>query len=198
MLPYVRSTRGFTIIEMMIVLTMLAIVITVGAPSFTGFVQEGRAKSGIRSVAVSMQTARLKAINANRRAYIDFSPGALTPADSFYTIWLDVDADLTFDTGEADSSGLAMPDSKGGVNGFKLPQGVKFGVSGVAAGPDGMAIATDGVDFGGNDYVSFNGRGNASSSGLVIITAENGSVYAATLTTLGAVRTWRWEDNTWK
>jgi len=183
---------------MMIVLTMLAIVITVGAPSFSGFIQEGRAKSGIRSVAVSIQTARLKAINANRRAYIDFAPGALTPADSFFTIWLDVDADLAYDAGETDSSGMSMPESKGGINGFKLPRGVKFGTTGITSGPDAIAVPSDGVNFGGSDAVSFNGRGEAASAGLIMITGENGSVYAATLTTLGAVRTWRWEDSTWK
>lgn len=198
MLPNAKSIRGFTLIEMMIVLTMLAIVITVGAPSFSGFVKEGRAKSGIRSVAVSIQTARLKAINSNRRAFIDFAPGALTPADSFFTIWLDIDADLTYDTGETDSSGMAMPEIKSGISGFKLPYGVKFGTSGITSGPDSVSVPSDGVDFGGNNAVSFNGRGEAASAGVVMITGENGSVYAATLTTLGAVRTWRWEDNTWK
>ena len=198
MLPYSKSTRGFTLVELMIVLTMLAIMVTVGAPSFSGFIQEGRVKSGARAVAISIQTARLKAINANRRAYIDFAPGALTPADSFYTIWLDMDADLTFDDGEADSSGLAMPDVKNNIPGFALALGVCFKSTGVTSGPDGLAIAADGVDFGGSDAVSFNGRGEASSPGVVYLTGENGSIYSVTVTSLGAVRTFRWEDNTWK
>ena len=198
MLPYSKTTKGFTLIELLIVLTMLAIVITVGAPSFSGFIQENRVKSSSRAVAVAIQTARLKAINSNRRAYMDFAPGALTPADSFYTIWLDIDGDLAYDDGEADSSGLAMPHIKGGISGFSLPLGVVFGVSGVGTGPDAMTVAADGVDFGGNDEVSFNGRGEASSSGVVYVTGENGSIYAVTVTSLGAVRSWRWEDNTWK
>lgn len=198
MLPYYRTTRGFTLIELLIVLTMLAILVTVGAPSFSGFVQEGRIKSAAHHVAVSIQTARLKAINANRRAYIDFAPGALTPADSFYTIWLDVDADLTFDDGEADSSELAMEFTKSGIPGYALPTGVSFKSTGVTSGPDGLAIAADGVDFSGSDAVSFNGRGTASSAGVVYLTGENGSIYSVTVTTLGAVRTRRWEDNIWK
>jgi len=32
----------------------------------------------------------------------------------------------------------------------------------------------------------------------VLITGENGSNYAVTVSALGAVRTWRWEDNQWK
>ncbi len=198
MLPYSRSTEGFTLIELMIVLTMLAIVVTVGAPSFSGFIQEGRVKSAARAVAVSIQTARLKAINANRRAYIDFAPGTLTPADSFYTIWLDTDGDLNFDDGEADSSGLALPEVKNSIPGFALARGVSFKSTGVTSGPDGLAIAADGVDFGGSDAVSFNGRGDASSPGVVYLSGENGSVYSVTVTSLGAVRSRRWEDSTWK
>ncbi len=198
MLPYSRSKQGFTLIELMIVLTMLAIVVTVGAPSFSGFIQEGRLKSAARAAAISVQTARLKAINSNRRAYIDFAPGALTPADSFYTIWLDTDNDLAFDEGEVDSSGLAMPDVKGGIPGFALSRGVSFKSTGVTSGPDGLAIAGDGVDFGGANAVSFNGRGEASSAGVVYLTGENGSIYSVTVTSLGAVRTRRWEDSTWK
>jgi len=198
MLPYSQSSQGFTLVELMIVVTMLSIVLTIGAPSFSGFIQEGRVKSGSRAVAVAIQTARLKAINSNRRAYIDFAPGSLTPADSFYTIWLDIDNDLSFDAGEADSSGLAMPEVKSGIPGFALAKGVAFKSTGVTSGPDGLAIASDGVDFGGNDAVSFNGRGEASSAGVVYLTGENGSIYSVTVTSLGAVRSLRWEDNTWK
>ncbi len=125
-------------------------------------------------------------------------PGSLTPADSFYTIWLDVDGDLSYDDGEADSSGLAMPETKSGISGFKLPLGVTFGISGVVTGPDSMAIVADGVDFSGNDDVSFNGRGEAASAGVVYVTGENGTIYSVTVTKLGAVRSWRWEDNQWK
>jgi len=191
------KNSGFTLIELLLVLTMLAIVITVGAPSFSGFVKENRIKSGARSVAVAVQTARLKAISANRRCYLDFAPGSLTPADSFFTIWLDVDGDQSYDAGEIDSTFLALPETKGGYPGFKLPRGVKFGVSGVSLGPEGASIPPDGVDFNGSDRVGFNSRGEGT-AGVVFLTEEDGRNYAVTVGSLGAVRTWRWEDNQWK
>jgi prepilin-type N-terminal cleavage/methylation domain-containing protein len=192
-----RKKAGFTLIELLLVMTILGILITLGAPSFTGFVRTGRVKSGARSVAVAVQTARFKAISANRRCYIDFAPGALAPADSFFTIWLDVDGDSTYDAGEVDSSFLVMSQSKGGFNGFKLPKGVNFGVSGISTAPGGESIPADGVNFGGQNKAWFNSRGEAS-SGSVFLQGEGGAAYAITVSSLGGVRTWRWEDSQWK
>lgn len=192
------SRKGFTLIELLIVITMISIIITVGAPSFSGFIQEGRVKSAARSVAVGIQTARLRAINANRRCYLDFSAGSLAPADSFFTIWLDTNGNQSYDTGEIDSAQLAMPDTKSSLNGFKLPRGVTFAASGLSYGPDSATVTADGVDFSGNDYVGFNSRGESTSSGAVYLTGENGSIYAVSVSGLGAVRTFRWEDSQWK
>jgi len=194
------NNNGLTLIELMIVLTMLAILVTVGGPSFSGFIREGRIKSGTRAMAVSIQTARLKAISGNRRCYLDFAPGSLTPADSFYTIWLDTNGNHIYDTGESDSTRLALTETKSGFSGFMLPWGVSFGVGGTSpptVGPDAGAIPADGVDFGGGDMIWFNSRGEGT-AGSVFITSENGSNYAVTVSSLGAVRTWRWEDNQWK
>jgi prepilin-type N-terminal cleavage/methylation domain-containing protein len=194
------DNSGFTMLELFIVLTMLAIIITVAAPNFSGFLQEGRIKSGARAVAVSIQTARLKAISGNRRCYLDFAPGSLTPADSFYTLWLDSNGNHSYDSGESDSTRLALPETRSGFSGFILPPGVCFGVSGSSpptTGPDAGAIPADGVDFGGGDMTWFNSRGEGT-AGAVFLTSENGSNYAVTVTNLGAVRTWRWEDNQWK
>lgn len=192
------SRHGFTLIELLLVITMLSIVITVGAPSFSGLIQESRVKSGARTVAVALQTTRLRAINANRRCYIDFAPGALTPADSFYTIWLDTNSNHSYDVGEVDSSRLAMPDSKSSLSGFKLPRGVQFGATGVSTGPDSASVPGDGVDFSGNNEVGFNSRGECLATGTVFLTGQNGSVYAVSVGGLGAVRTYRWEDSQWK
>lgn len=200
MIKYRADNSGLTLIELMVVLTMLAIVITVAAPSFSGFLQESRTKSGARAVAVSIQTARLKAISGNRRCFIDFAPGSLTPADSFFTIWLDSNGNQAYDTGEIDSTRLALTETKSGFSGFMLPYGVSFGVGGAVpptTGPEAGAIPADGVDFGGSDRAWFNSRGEGT-AGSVFLTGENGSNYAVTVSTLGAVRTWRWEDNQWK
>ncbi len=193
-----HAERGFTIIELMLVITILAIVITAGAPRFSYFIQEVRLKNSARQVAVSFQTARLKAINGNRRCFIDFAPAGLTPADSFYTMWLDMDGDQVRDTGEIDSVRLAMPEAKAGIRGWKIARDARFGASGVGSGPEGRALPADGVDFGGADRVGFSSRGEATSTGAVYLYGPSGSNYAITVGSLGSVRLWRWESGQWK
>jgi prepilin-type N-terminal cleavage/methylation domain-containing protein len=192
-----RNTAGFTIIELMIVLVIIGITLTIAAPNFRGFVRENRVKTSARAIAVSLQIARLKAISSNRRCFVDFAPGSFSPADSFYTVWLDMNSNLAYDSGESDSTHLVQSDTKGSFKGYKLSQGVKFGVSGVSTGPESAAIPADGVDFGGSNRVGFNSRGVGTAGG-VYLTAENGSKYAITVSGLGAVRTWKWDNSQWK
>lgn len=192
-----KNVSGVTLVELMIVLTLIAILVAISAPSFEGWNRVNRLKSGVRKVAISLQNARLKAISANRRCYLDFAPGSLTPADSFFTVWLDVDGDQTYDSGEIDSTLIGFPDTKGGFPGFKLPRGVRFSASGPTSGPEGMTVAADGVDFNGADLVGFNAQGEGT-DGVVYLTGEGGNIFAVAVSRLGRVRTYRWEDNQWR
>jgi prepilin-type N-terminal cleavage/methylation domain-containing protein len=192
-----KNVSGFTLVELMIVVTVLAILVGISAPRFEGWNRINRLKSGVRQVATSIQNARFKAINANRRCYLDFAPGSLTPADSFFTIWLDVDGDQSYDIGEIDSTMIGFSDTRGGFPGLKLPRGVGFGVNGPTSGPEGMAVAADGVDFNGADLVGFNAQGEGT-AGVVYLTGEGGDIFAVAVSRLGRVRTYRWEDNQWR
>ncbi len=191
------AANGFTLIEAMLILAVLAIVLGIGVPSFRGLVRDNRLREGARGLALNFQTARLKAIAANRRCYLDFAAGALAPADSFYTIWLDTDGDQALDEGETDSTRLFPPDLRGGTKGYRLPPGVRLGVSGVGAGPGGAAIPADGVNFGGSDRVWFTPRG-AGIAGAVYLTGDGGGRFAVTVSQLGAVRLWQWEAGQWR
>ena len=191
------KASGFTLVELMIVMTMMAILIAIAAPRFEGWNRLNRLRTGVRQVAMSIQNARFKAISTNRRCYLDFAPGSLAPTDSFYTLWLDVDGDTTYDSGEIDSAMLGFSDTKGGLSGYKLPAGINFGATGPATGPEGMAMAADGVDFNGTDRVGFNAQGEGT-EGVVYITGEGGIIFAITVSRLGRVRTWQWENSQWR
>jgi len=192
-----KNDSGVTLVELMIVITMIAIIVSIGAPQFEGWNRLNRLRSGVRQVAAAMQNARLTAISANRRCYIDFGPGSLTPADSFFTLWLDVDGNGLYDSGEIDSTRIGFPESNGSFPGYKLPRGISFGANGPSSGPEGMTLASDGVDFGGADLVGFNAQGEGT-TGVVYLTGEGGYNFAITVSRLGRVRTWRWDDNQWK
>lgn len=192
-----EGISGFTLIELMIVMALIGLLIAIGAPRFEALNRINRLKTGVRQVATSIQNARLKAISANRRCYIDFALGTLTPADSFFTVWLDVNGDQTYDLGEIDSAGVGLPDTKDGYQGMKLPRGVSFGAGNPNTGPDGMALASDGVDFDGTNLLGFNARGEGT-TGVIYLRAEDGTTFAITVSRLGRVRTWQWGESQWK
>ena len=193
-----KNCKAFTLVELIIAITIIGILAMVGAPKFTEFNQMNRLRTANKIVMSVIQTGRLNAINANRRAYVDFEAGSNSASDGFVTIWLDCDGDGSYDSGEIDSTGLSLPDTSRGLSGYKLPGGVTFGAAGPTLGPDGQAVAAGGVDFGGATKVGFNPRGEATSSGTVYLKGENDINMAISVSSLGRVRTWQWEDSQWQ
>ena len=61
---------GFTLIEMITVLVVLAICAGIGLPSFTRFLERQRTLSAVSSLTTHMSLARMAAISRNRRAVL--------------------------------------------------------------------------------------------------------------------------------
>lgn len=62
-----RNAAGFTVIEVMIVLTIAAVLLAVGMPSFVQFSRETRAGSVTSSLTGDIQLARSEAVKRNSR-----------------------------------------------------------------------------------------------------------------------------------
>jgi len=60
-----RITRGFTIIELMVALTILGIVVAMAIPTFGGMIQNSKIGSSAKSYQIGIQTARAEAIRRN-------------------------------------------------------------------------------------------------------------------------------------
>ena len=63
--------HGFTLIELMIVLTIVAILIAVGLPSMTDFIAEQRVRTAASDVVSEIMFARAKAVEQSRRVIIE-------------------------------------------------------------------------------------------------------------------------------
>ncbi|PHR11223.1 MAG: general secretion pathway protein GspH [Sphingopyxis sp.] len=59
----VRALRGFTLIELMVAIAVLAIVTAIGLPAFSGTFERSRADADISDLLRAMNLARIEAIN---------------------------------------------------------------------------------------------------------------------------------------
>ena len=60
------STRGFTLIEMMVTVAVLAIIVSIAAPSFNGFFDRYRVKRAADTLSAFLINAKTEAIKRNK------------------------------------------------------------------------------------------------------------------------------------
>lgn len=71
-----RNNRGFTMIELMITITVFAILAAVGLPSFKSFIAAQRIKSASFDIMSSMMLARSEAVKRNANADVTPTSGS--------------------------------------------------------------------------------------------------------------------------
>jgi len=65
-MPAIRTQSGFTLVELMVVIAVLAILASIGIPGFQGIVAENRATSAANEFLATLQFARSAAIAQSR------------------------------------------------------------------------------------------------------------------------------------
>lgn len=70
------ATRGFTLVELMVVVALVAVVLSLAAPSLRDMVQVQRLRSTSAQVVTDVQYARSEAASRQRYVYVDFKPNA--------------------------------------------------------------------------------------------------------------------------
>jgi type IV fimbrial biogenesis protein FimT len=68
------SQRGFSLIEVMIALTVLGILISLGAPAFSGWLQSQQIRAAADAILNGMQVARGEAIRRNLTVQLTLEP----------------------------------------------------------------------------------------------------------------------------
>jgi len=66
------NSKGFTLIEIMVVVALIAIMTTLAIPSFRGMAQRLRTKSAGREIAMDLALARAKAISSGGNQDVSF------------------------------------------------------------------------------------------------------------------------------
>jgi len=77
-----HDQRGYSLIELSVVLVLLGLVVAVGMPAMQDWLERYRVRTATQSLAADMQLQRMRAVSRNRRFSIQFNQAAGT-----YTLW---------------------------------------------------------------------------------------------------------------
>lgn len=102
--------KGFTIIELLMTLAIIALVVVFGLPALDGAVARGGFTANVNEVIGGLNLARLEAVKQGRPIRISSISGTADWSDG-YRVWRDQDANNAFDAGEEIRVYEAMPNT---------------------------------------------------------------------------------------
>lgn len=162
--------RGFTLVEMVIAISIFGMILAVGTPPVVRFLRHFQARDSAQLVSGILRQARGKAIHEKNNYVVFFSTGFV---NSNITI-LDDDGGGNGNPSAAGFVATNRGNSKADLGEriygpYALPRGQVFGVVGGTTGPDGTYI-TSPVTFSGNPpRVIFYPNGSTNEEGLIIV-----------------------------
>lgn len=100
------NNRGFSLIELMIAVAIMAIISAIAIPSTISWREERKLQGAARAFMADMQLARLKAIREADAVSIVLIPG--TGAAGSYSIFVDLNQNSALDAGEEQVRNITM------------------------------------------------------------------------------------------
>jgi len=96
--------RGFTLIEVMIVIAIMAIMAAIAAPNYQEFMAQRRLNGTARLIMSDLMNARMQAVSQNNKVIVSLT------SNHQYQIVRDRNNNMTVDTGETGPSKDIHPD----------------------------------------------------------------------------------------
>jgi type IV fimbrial biogenesis protein FimT len=139
-----NNKSGFTLMELMVVIALLAIISAIGAPSFINWRNEAKLRDAVSLLRGDIEMAKLRAVRENDFVAVVFNANG-------YTVFVD------------DGAG-------GGVRGNWASDGTEQGLRNRQL-PAGVTIDVADASMFANDRTRFNGRGRIGNQGVVTFNA---------------------------
>lgn len=127
--------RGFTIIELMIAVALIAVMVVIGVPAFTSTINSNEVVANSNSFLSALKLARTEATKRRQNIIVCASANQSDCASNNWSdgwiVFEDADNDAIFDAGETI------------IDTYDLPAG--FTITRAAAGPDQIQFAATGL-----------------------------------------------------
>lgn len=94
-----KRDSGFSLAELVIVVTIIAIVAGIGLPNFISFLPRIRLNGATRQIMTDLMVARMNAVKFATTSRVTFN-------GTSYTIWVDQDRDGAVDAGESTTKSI--------------------------------------------------------------------------------------------
>lgn len=88
--------RGFTLIELMVVVAMIGILLAVATPTIMSTIPRYRLRAAARELVINFKRAKLEAVKRNRNVVIAFTPGVGVQGGS-YLVFVDANANNLYE-----------------------------------------------------------------------------------------------------
>lgn len=151
-----RVSRGFTLIELMVTLAVLAIIVGIAAPSFATLVQGNRSATVSQELLGALQLARSEAVK--RRGLVQVcrrnaEGSACATGTDWSAGWL---------VRESGGDIIRLWDAAPGLTVTGPQDGVQFRASGMASAGAGFSVAMSGCSAGKRSDITLGSTGHVS------------------------------------
>jgi prepilin-type N-terminal cleavage/methylation domain-containing protein len=204
-----RNQRGFTLVEMMVVISLALIIMAMAIGGVPSMLKTSRADAGLTELAMAIRFARESAISARRNVALSFGSNTITITRAEYCPSTCTSANWSTFPGcnqpPASPPGSPCPAKQTALRTITLEGRNTFQLMGVGDTPDTFGASTE-IALGPKTPAMFTTDGSfIDSSGdplngslFIGITADRTSARALTIFgPTGAMHLWRWDGRKW-